>query len=127
MKLQVSNIKKSYGAQDVLEKVALVGKNGCGKTTLLKIICDKEQPDQGSRVVQHGVRIGYLAQITFSNTEHTVYQELSDAFARVKELETKLHEQASILETDASEKQMERYARLQSEFEALNGYQYEVE
>ncbi|MCI6379190.1 MAG: ABC-F type ribosomal protection protein [Faecalicoccus sp.] len=137
MKLQVSNIKKSYGAQDVLEKatlsirdkekIALVGKNGCGKTTLLKIICDKEQPDQGSRVVQNGVRIGYLAQITFSNTEHTVYQELSDAFARVKELETKLHEQASILETDASEKQMERYARLQSEFEALNGYQYEVE
>ena len=92
MKLQVSNIKKSYGAQDVLEKaslsirdkekIALVGKNGCGKTTLLKIICDKEQPDQGSRVVQNGVRIGYLAQITFSNTEHTAGEYLGNRCQR---------------------------------------------
>lgn len=137
VKLQVSNISKSYGAQDVLkkasltikdkEKVALVGKNGCGKTTLLKIICDKEKPDKGSRVVSNGVKIGYLAQITFSDIEHTVYQELSEAFSNVRSLEKQLQEQALILERDPSEKQLEKYASLQARFEALNGYQYEVE
>ena len=68
MKLQASHLYKSFGAQDVLsdasltvkgnEKIALVGRNGCGKTTLLKMICHLEEPDQGSVVIASGTRIG---------------------------------------------------------------------
>lgn len=137
MKLQISNIVKSYGANQVLdqaslqvkdkEKIALVGRNGCGKTTLMKIICGQESMDSGSRVVSNDVKIGYLSQITFLNEERTVYEELLDAFQEVRLLEEQLREQAEVLKTSANEKELEKYDRLQQRFEALNGYQYEVE
>lgn len=137
MKLQISNIVKSYGANQVLdqaslqvkdkEKIALVGRNGCGKTTLMKIICGQELMDSGSRVVSNDVKIGYLSQITFLNEERTVYEELLDAFQEVRLLEEQLREQAEVLKTSANEKELEKYDRLQQRFEALNGYQYEVE
>ena len=137
MKLQLSNIQKSFGAKTVLaganfqvrdnEKIALVGRNGCGKTTLMKIICGQENYDSGSRMVLNGTNIGYLAQITFVDEEKTVYEELLTAFDKVRELEKQLNAQAEVLKMDSSEKQLEKYDALQTRFEALNGYQYEVE
>ena len=137
MKLQLNDVVKSYGADVVLdrvniqikdnEKIALVGRNGCGKTTLLKIICEKEPMDSGSRFVANGTKIGYLSQITFLDETKTVYEELLDAFKEVRSLEKQLLEQANRLEFDANEKELERYDKLQQRFEALNGYQYEVE
>lgn len=137
MKLQLSNVVKSYGADVVLnqaslqvrdnEKIALVGRNGCGKTTLLKIICEQESMDSGSRMIANDTKIGYLSQITFLNEDHTVYEELLDAFKEVRKLEKQLFEQAQQLQYDANEKALEKYDRLQQRFEALNGYQYEVE
>ena len=135
MKLQLSNIQKSFGAKTVLsgtnfqvrdnEKIALVGRNGCGKTTLMKIICGQESYDSGSRMVLNGTNIGYLAQITFVNEEKTVYEELLTAFDKVRELEKQLNAQAEILKEDSSEKQLAKYDMLQTRFEALNGYQYD--
>lgn len=137
MKLQLSHIKKSYGAQDVLvdanllikdhEKVALIGRNGCGKSTLLKIICDQESMDSGTKTVPNDVKIGYLSQITFSNEENTVYEELLTVFENVRLLEQQLNEQAKVLETNANEKELEKYSSLQHKFESMNGYNYEVE
>ena len=119
MKLQLSNIQKSFGAKTVLaganfqvrdnEKIALVGRNGCGKTTLMKIICGQENYDSGSRMVLNGTNIGYLAQITFVDEEKTVYEELLTAFDKVRELEKQLNEQAEVLKTDSSEKQLAKY------------------
>ena len=137
MKLQVSNVQKSFGAKTVLaganfevrdnEKIALVGRNGCGKTTLMKIICGQESVDSGSVIMTSGTKIGYLAQITFLNEDKTVYEELLTAFDEVRLLEKQLKEQAEILKEDASSKQLEKYDALQTRFEALNGYQYDVE
>lgn len=137
MKLQLSNIQKSFGAKTVLsnanfqvrdnEKIALVGRNGCGKSTLMKIICGQESLDSGSRMITNGVHIGYLAQITFVDEQKSVYEELLTAFDQVRALEKQLNEQAELLKEDASEKQLEKYDALQTRFEALNGYQYEVE
>ena len=137
MKLQLSNIQKSFGAKTVLtganfqvrdnEKIALVGRNGCGKTTLMKIICGQENYDSGSRMLLNSTNIGYLAQITFVDEEKTVYEELLTAFDTVRELEVQLNAQAEVLKEDHSEKQLARYDALQTRFEALNGYQYEVE
>lgn len=137
MKLNISRIKKSYGAQDVLngasiqvrdkEKIALVGRNGCGKTTLLKIICGLEQADSENRAIAADTRVGYLSQITFRDQEICVYDELLKAFNDVRQLEQELYTQAERLKTDASSAQLEKYARLQNQFEMVNGYQYEVE
>ena len=137
MKLTISHVVKNYGAQNVLdgaslsvkgkEKIGLVGKNGCGKTTLLKIISGLEQADSGSRVLASDTKVGYLSQITFLNQEITVYEELLKAFEQVRQLETDLKEQAKVLESDASQAQLDKYDRMQSRFETLNGYGYEVE
>jgi ATP-binding cassette subfamily F protein 3 len=77
MKLSLSHIKKSFGAQDVLvdasiqiknkEKVAIVGKNGCGKSTLLKIIDGSLPADSGNRIVSNQVKIGVIDQIIFKD------------------------------------------------------------
>lgn len=137
MKLQLSHVKKSYGTQDVLidanllikdhEKVALVGRNGCGKSTLLKIICHQESMDEGNLTIPQDVKIGYLSQITFLDEHRTVYEELLDVFKYVREIENQLNQQAKVLETNSSEKELEKYALLQHKFESLNGYNYEVE
>ncbi len=137
MKLTISHIAKNYGSQEVLrdaslkvkdkEKIALVGKNGCGKTTLLKIISGIEQADKGNCILASDTKVGYLSQITFLNQEITVYEELLKAFDQVRQLEKEMKEQAKVLESDASSIQLERYDRMQSQFEALNGYAYEVE
>ena len=137
MKLQINNAKKSYGVHTILEdasirvkdkeKIALVGRNGCGKTTLLKIICGQESMDSGSKYVSNDTKIGYLSQITFKNEDITVFDELSKAFNKVKNLEKQLQEQAEVLQFDSSEAQLAKYDRIQQEFENLNGYQYDVE
>ena len=137
MKLQLSHIKKSYGAQDVLvdanllvknnEKIALIGKNGCGKTTLLKIICSQEHMDAGTRTIPNETRVGYLSQITFVDQQKTVYQELLSVFDDVRQVEKELQQQAQLLEKDPSSKALEKYASLQQKFESMNGYNYEVE
>ncbi len=137
MKIQLSHIKKSYGARDVLvdanllikdkEKIALIGKNGCGKTTFLKIICGLESADTGTRTLPGDVKVGYLSQITFVNEEKTVYEELLSVFDPIRKVEKELLEQAKKLEFDHSEKELEKYARIQHQFEMMNGYQYEVE
>ena len=137
VKLQISNVVKSFGTQDILtgaslqvrgnEKIALVGRNGCGKTTLLKIICGLEDMDSGSRVLASGTKIGYLSQITFEDESKTVHEELLSVFDEVKALEQQLNEQAMILADDHSQKQLDKYDRLQQRFEMMGGYEYEVE
>ena len=137
MKLQLSNVVKSYGVHDILngadlqirgnEKIALVGRNGCGKTTLLKIICGQESMDSGSRVLSSDTKIGYLSQITFADETKTVYEELLSVFEPVIALEKQLNEQSLVLAKDSSEKQLDKYDRLQQKFELMGGYNYEVE
>ena len=109
------------------EKVALVGRNGCGKSTLLKIICHQESMDEGNLTIPQDVKIGYLSQITFLDEHRTVHEELLDVFKYVREIENQLNQQAKVLETNSSEKELGKYALLQHKFESLNGYNYEVE
>ncbi|MFR7638983.1 MAG: ribosomal protection-like ABC-F family protein [Allobaculum sp.] len=137
MKLQVSNLYKSYGAQDVLsnaslqvkgtEKIGLVGRNGCGKTTLLNIISGKEDFDRGERIVPNAVRIGSLSQTVFEDKNQTVLEALEDVFFELRKVEAELARQAEVLAEDSSEKQLEKYDRLQTRFESLGGYDYEHE
>lgn len=137
MKLQVSNIYKSFGAHDILsgaslqvrgtEKIGLVGRNGCGKTTLLNIISGREDKDRGDRIIPNAVRIGSLDQTVFDDTSQTVLQALEKVFEPLRALEKQLEEAAMKLSDDPSEKNMQSYDRLQAEFEARGGYDYQHE
>ena len=83
MKLQVSNLYKSFGAHDILqgaslqvkgtEKIGLVGRNGCGKTTLLNIISGQEDFEKGERIIPNATRIGTLSQTVFNDKTCLLY------------------------------------------------------
>ncbi|MBQ9987621.1 MAG: ABC-F family ATP-binding cassette domain-containing protein [Erysipelotrichales bacterium] len=137
MILSVSNAVKTYGMTTVFEninfeirgneKIALVGKNGSGKTTLLKIICEEIPLDKGAIHKKSGLRIGYLAQMTFKDESNSVKEELFSVFTELKGIQTQLEALEEQLLTDHSETTLNRYANLQQRFEEMGGYTYESE
>lgn len=111
------------------EKAALVGVNGAGKSTLMRIIAGEERGEGGEIVMRKSVRMAYLPQeATFESTQ-TLYQEMLNVFAEVRQL----HEEIGQLEKKISEggpdfeAVMERYADLTHQFEHLGGYDYETQ
>lgn len=137
MRYQINKGSKSYGAatifQDIQfeirdhEKIAVVGRNGCGKTTLMRIIAQEEELDSGTIHKENGIRIGYLAQTTFRDEDASVQAEMESVFEHVKQLEEQLNEAAKQMEIHADEKTLEAYARIQEAFEEAGGYQWESE
>ena len=137
MLYSISKASKSYGAdtvfQDVTfeirgtEKIAIVGRNGCGKTTFLRCMCGEESFDSASISKQNGTVIGYLAQKVLSHDDWTVEQELMKIYEPVFALQKKMNELEKVMETDASEKVLNQYADLQDRFEAMNGYNWQSE
>lgn len=137
----VENLSKSYGAQDVLTgisaaiptdaRIALVGKNGIGKTTLLRLIVGLEDPDQGRVQRAKRLQIGYLPQeASYSRSkkqdlELSLWDSSLQAFGDLVEQETELENLASQMATDPhSEKLLGKYGKLQEAFEDAGGYVY---
>ena len=137
MILSVSNATKTFGMTTVFEninfevkgkeKIALVGKNGSGKTTLMKIICEEELLDKGQIHKKSGLRIGYLAQMTFVDETRSVKEELHHVFDSLKQLQKQVEEYEEKMLIDHSEETLNRYATLQQRFEEMGGYTYESE
>ncbi|MBE6129709.1 MAG: ABC-F family ATP-binding cassette domain-containing protein [Erysipelotrichaceae bacterium] len=137
MLYQVSKASKYYGADTVFEdvnfeirgteKIAIVGRNGCGKTTFLRCMCGEENFDSGTVSRQNGVTIGYLAQKVLEHDERTVEEELMTIYQDIFDLQERMHELEEIMKEDASEKILKQYAELQERFEVLNGYNWEAE
>ena len=135
MLLQVSNINKAFADNELLnncsfhiqekEKCALVGNNGTGKTTLLKIINGIIPSDAGSVSLQSGAEIGYLSQLDAVDSENTVLEELTNAKQEIFDEEAEiaeLSEKMKVLSGDELNSAMNRYAFLQHDFELKNGY-----
>ncbi len=137
--LSASNIAKSYGAHDIFEgisveiphgaKIALVGSNGIGKTTLLNVLIRAEEPSAG--VVSHmkGLRIGFLPQRPELVAERTLWDEMLTAFADLRAREARLAELAEAMSHAAGDDLdalMDRYGQLQQQFEHDGGYAYET-
>ena len=90
MKYQINKGSKSFGANTLFEniqfevrnneKIAVIGTNGCGKTTLMKIIAGEEELSSGTIHKASDCRIGYLAQTTFTNETNSVQEELNTVF-----------------------------------------------
>ena len=137
MRYQINKGSKSFGASTIFqdiqfeirnnEKIAVVGRNGCGKTTLLRVIAEEEELDSGTIHKENDLRIGYLAQTTFRDEEASVQSEMESVFEHVKVLEQQLNEAALGLSEVADEKALADYARIQEAFEEAGGYQWESE
>jgi len=138
--LQVSNVSKSFGDNLLFEKVSftvnageragLIGPNGCGKTTLLKIIVGELPPDTGSAWLSPGdLRAGYLAQALEYEPGQTVGQMLKEAVAGLTEAERRLEELTARLaaaQGPALERLLAEYGRALEAFERLGGYGVEA-
>lgn len=135
--LSLQHIQKSFGANVVLKDVCLtlqkgqhmglVGVNGCGKTTLMRIIAGLESFDGGDKNLSREIKLGYLAQQGQVREDYTVWQELEDAFSDVKSMEKRLRELEGLMADHAQDGEMLRrlggeYARLTDEFEKADGY-----
>jgi len=134
--LQVSNLSKAYGDDVILEdvsfvvnhgeRVGLVGPNGCGKTTLLRIIVGQEQPDGGSvRFSPADVTVGYLAQALEFEPGATVGDVMRQAVEGLHEVERQvvlLAQQIAVAQGDELAPLMDEYADALARFEAAGGY-----
>ena len=140
MILACHNLNKSFGERIIVkdgsfhiedrEKVAFVGVNGAGKSTILKMIIGEEPTDSGNIILTKGKTIGYLAQQQNLISGNSIYEELKTAKADIIRLEEQIrtieHELKS-LSGDELQTRLNTYNRLMSEFESKNGYAYESE
>jgi ATP-binding cassette subfamily F protein 3 len=108
------------------EKVGLVGRNGAGKTTLLEILAGNSRPDEGSVEYPGEAKVGMTSQKLYGGERgrRSVEAEIISAFEPVMRREKELEELGAQLSEDPSDTLMERYGRLQSEFERGGGYEY---
>lgn len=135
MRYQIHKGTKYYGAQTVFEdiqfeiknneKIALVGRNGCGKTTLLRCIALQEELDHGEIHKANDVKIGYLAQITFQDETRSVKEELQTVFVDIQKQETLVQQLAQQMEKDHSDALLDKFAFAQQRLEEMGGYTYE--
>lgn len=138
IEIALNKIQKYYGASKVLEditfeimtgdRVGIVGDNGCGKTTLFKIIMGIEAYDSGSLALRKGASVGYLEQVPDYPLDYKGMDVLREAFRDVDEIEHSMKE-LEIKLKKTSQEELERllnqYSELQLRFEGLGGYEKE--
>ena len=136
--LTVTNLGKSYGPVDIFSEISfsvakrarigLVGPNGVGKTTLLRVVVGEESASDGDVFLSSNVQVGYLPQEAKLESDRTLWGECLNVFQdllvrqkELRELELTISEGA-----DNAEDLLKNYGRLQAEFEFSGGYQYET-
>ena len=140
MILSCQNLSKAFNEKPILkdvsfhieehDKAAIVGINGVGKTTLLRIIVGELPADSGIVTLKKEASFGYLAQNQNVNSENTIYEELLSVKAPVIAMEKQLREMEEKMHTVNGrelDSLMENYARLNHQFELENGYAYQSE
>ena len=134
--ISIANAKKNYGFKNVLddfalevtsgEKIGLIGPNGCGKTTLFKLITKEENLDAGSISIRKGANVRLLSQMPpVVSDSCTVKDILTRDFKDIFEIEAlmkNLEEQMATAEPDKLEQILDRYGKLQTRFMDLDGY-----
>lgn len=114
------------------EKIAIVGRNGCGKTTLLKVIANRHKVDNLDSDEEFFIRmagkrtIGYLEQMSFEREDITIREELRKVYEPLFCLKNRMNQLEKIMETDASESVLNEYSRVLQKFEHLGGYTYQT-
>lgn len=140
MILSCNHICKSYGVDIILddcsffindnEKVAIVGNNGAGKSTIMKIIMGESNADSGNVIIGKDKTIGYLAQYQDLSSHNSIYEEVKSVKQNIIDMEQKLmdyEKQMSVVSGDELSKLMNSYTNLEHTFQLLNGYSYKSE
>ena len=137
MLVQVSGGTKDFAGEVLFEdinfeikegrKIAIIGRNGCGKTTLLKIISGLLALDKGTVTRNSNMSIGYLSQTAFEDESLTVQQEFNKTYSHILEARSRMEELSAKLEKEYDEETFELYSHYQQIFEAGNGYNYNQE
>jgi len=125
-----TGVSKSFGVDYVIQgarfqvaqgdRIGLVGPNGQGKTTLLRILCRQESPTAGDIQFRNGLRVGYLPQDPPAPAGTTLWQSMREVFADLHAMQAELEGLAGRLGDD--DVKLERYGQLHTKFEALGGY-----
>ncbi len=138
--LSMKEIEKYYAANKVLssvtfeineeEKAAMVGRNGCGKTTIFKLIAGVEKYEKGMLALKKGIRIGYLEQVPAAFQGSSVYNVLLSGVEEITRLRTQMAELERQMSFEKDEKLLEeliaRYGRLAAQYEGMEGYNVEI-
>ena len=140
MILSCHNLSKTFGEQKIVaggsfhiedrEKAALVGINGAGKYTILKMLVGELAPDDGTVTLAKGKTMGYLAQHQDMHSGHTIFEEVETARSDLLEMEQEIRQKElalSSLSGDRLEQELASYQRLMTAFEQENGYAYKSE
>lgn len=137
--IALQNIKKDFGIKQILdgfnldvstgEKIGLIGPNGCGKSTIFKIITKEEEPSTGTVSIRKNARIGFLSQMAPEvGNEVTVKDIITRSFQKIYDIENRMHELEESF-TNCSEKELskklEEYGKLQQRYLDLDGYSIE--
>ena len=138
IEIELNKIKKNYGLRNVLdgfslqlktgERIALIGQNGSGKTTILKIIAKQERIDSGTINIRSGAKIGILNQIYENEKEDILVEDfLYKSFEEILKIEKKLNKLETQMSTEANtdklEKLINEYGRTQERFSLIGGYE----
>ena len=143
MQINVSNVAVEYDGTPVIyqadfvihenEKIALVGRNGCGKTTLLKVLTGEVECQKGEDDAPYGVFtsgnpvIGFLKQTSNDDKSKTMLDEILEAYSDLLGIEADMESALSALQTDSCDQNVKRYSRLCEQFEREGGYTYKKE
>ncbi len=143
MLIEISHGSVSFGAETILsdinfiikntEKIAVVGRNGCGKTTLLNLISgriDLNKRDSDTDVFiacRGGLTVGYLQQNAFEDDTVTLEDEVKKGFRKIMDAKMRMDELLEQMEKDATEEIVQEYVDLQERFQNMGGYEYEKE
>ena len=135
--IRVSGLKKSFEVGSPVldglsfqaesgELIGILGPNGCGKTTLFRILTGALTPDEGEVFLAPGKRIGLISQFPVYPAGWTAEDVLRNAFRNVDAIRARMDELAARMETDASPGLLQEYGRLAADFERLGGYETDV-
>lgn len=135
--LSVNGICKSFGEDIILkdvtfsvnknDKIAIIGDNGEGKTTLLKIITKQLDADSGNIYFEDPNGVGYLSQQVIDNIDNTLLEEMELAFSSLKKMEKEMEELVDKMNISSSKEYIDKYSKLQEMFESNGGYEYKYQ